>query len=124
MSRNVVCPLCGIDSVIEGRGRGDTFAKAAHGGMGTLDWADVETMIDEAIKQGISDPHKLAIAGQSQGGFLAAWACTQTDRFKAAVTSAGISDWGTLILQSDLPDMEVSPRFPRLTPFFSPYTLW
>jgi acetyl esterase/lipase len=85
--------------------------------MGTLDWEDVETMVDEAINQGIADPQKLAIAGHSQGGFLAAWACTQTNRFKAAVAAAGISDWGTLILQSDLPDLEVSPCFPGFTYF-------
>ena len=30
----------------------------------------------------------------SHGGFMAAWAIGQTDRFRAALMSAGISDWG------------------------------
>ena len=87
------------------------FAQASHDGMGTLDWADVETMVDEAVKQGIANPDKLAIAGHSQGGFLAAWACGRTHRFKAAVVSAGISDWGSLTLGNDMPDLEVSAFF-------------
>jgi dipeptidyl aminopeptidase/acylaminoacyl peptidase len=34
--------------------------------------------------------------GPSHGGFMAAWAIGQTDRFKAAAMFAGISDWGTI----------------------------
>ena len=110
---------CGGDDLdTVGLGRGDAFAQSSHGGMGTLDWADTEAMVDEAIKQGIADPNRLAIAGHSQGGYLAAWACTQTDRFKAAVASACVSDWGSLVLGSDLPDMEVNRSISYLFEIF------
>ena len=41
----------------------------------------------------VVDVARLAIAGWSYGGFAAAWAVAQTDRFKAAVMGAGISHW-------------------------------
>ncbi|KAL6306882.1 alpha/beta-hydrolase [Sparassis latifolia] len=88
-------------------GRGDNFAKAANGGMGTLEWTDIETMVEHCIGQGMVDPDKLAIAGYSQGGFLTAWGCTRPNNtFKAGVVGAGVSDWGLLAATSDMPDFE------------------
>jgi dipeptidyl aminopeptidase/acylaminoacyl peptidase len=81
--------------------------------MGTLDYADIESMLDEAIKRGYVDPEKVAIAGYSQGGFLSAWACTRPNSiWKAGVIGAAPTDWGSLILSSDLPDLEVSRAHP------------
>lgn len=66
-------------------------------------------MIDEAIARGIADPDRLGIAGVSQGGFLAAWGCTRPDsRFKAGVVSAGPTEWGSLCMSDDMPDLTVS----------------
>ena len=94
---------------LEGQGRGDKFASFAYGGMGTWDWADIETMIDEAVARRIADPERLAIAGGSLGGFLAAWGCTRPNsRFKAGVISKGPTDWGTLTITTDWPDSAVS----------------
>ncbi len=39
------------------------------------------------------DTARLGLTGGSYGGFMTMWAVTQTDRFKAAVAAAGISDW-------------------------------
>ncbi|KAI0946497.1 hypothetical protein AcW1_009944 [Taiwanofungus camphoratus] len=90
-------------------GRGDSFAAAANGGVGDLDWEDVRTMIDEAISRGLVDPRKLGIAGYSQRGFLTAWGCTRPNNlFKVGVVGAGVSDWGFLAVSSDMPDVEVS----------------
>jgi hypothetical protein len=65
-----------------GIGRGDAFAR--HIPLGTVDWTDLDSMIDAAVKSGIADPDRLAIAGHSQGGFLALWGVTVSKRFKAA----------------------------------------
>src|SRR5207244_680053 len=46
------------------------------------------------------------IGGWSQGGFMTAWAVTQTNRFKTGVIGAGVSDWGLMVATSDLPDFE------------------
>ena len=42
------------------------------------------------------DPHRLGLFGYSYGGYMALWAPTQTDRFRATVSGAGISDWISL----------------------------
>jgi len=74
--------------------------------MGTVDWADCESMVDEAIKLGVADSTRLGIGGWSQGGFLTAWGVTKTkNRFKAAVMEAGISDWGQMPAQCDVVDL-------------------
>ena len=39
------------------------------------------------------DPQRVGITGWSYGGFMTMFAVTQTNRFKAAVAGAGISNW-------------------------------
>jgi dipeptidyl aminopeptidase/acylaminoacyl peptidase len=89
-----------------GFGRGERFAAAARADVGGADNHDVMTMVDAAIERGIADPERLAIGGWSQGGFMTAWAVTQTGRFKAGIMGAGVSDWGMMVMTSDLPDFE------------------
>ena len=91
-----------------GVGHGDAFAAAARGDMGGREWQDVMTAVDAAVERGIADPDRLGIGGWSQGGFLTAWAVTQTDRFKAAVMGAGPTDWGAMAGLSDLPTFEAA----------------
>lgn len=79
-----------------GQGHGHDFAAAVTGAVGQAEWTDITTGIDLLIAEGIADPARLGIAGWSHGGFMAAWAVGQTDRFAAAVMGAGISDWGML----------------------------
>jgi dipeptidyl aminopeptidase/acylaminoacyl peptidase len=74
-------------------GRGVAFAESNIGDMGGKDLGDMLSGLDHLVSQGVADPERLGIAGWSYGGFTAMWAITQTDRFKAAVAGAGISDW-------------------------------
>ena len=48
--------------------------------------------VDYLVKQGIADPNRLGIGGWSYGGYMSEWAITQTNRFKAAVSGAGMVD--------------------------------
>jgi dipeptidyl aminopeptidase/acylaminoacyl peptidase len=75
------------------QGRGHAFAAAVAGAVGGAEWTDITDGIDMLVAQGVADPDRLGIGGGSHGGFMAAWAVGQTDRFKAAVMLAGISDW-------------------------------
>jgi dipeptidyl aminopeptidase/acylaminoacyl peptidase len=77
-----------------GQGHGHQFAASVAGRVGREEWTDILTGIDLLIAQGIADPDRLGIAGGSHGGFMAAWAVGQTERFRAALVSAGITDWG------------------------------
>ena len=56
------------------------------------DWKDVMAGVDYVIKEGIADPERLGIGGWSYGGYMAAWAVTQTDRFKVSVSGAPVID--------------------------------
>jgi dipeptidyl aminopeptidase/acylaminoacyl peptidase len=89
-----------------GYGHGEAFAAAARGDVGGADYRDIMAMVDAAVEHGIADPTRLGIGGWSQGGFMSAWAVTQTRRFKAAVMGAGVSDWRTMVMTSDLPGFE------------------
>lgn len=90
-----------------GFGHGEKFAAAVRGAVGLADYQDVMSAVDAAIERGIADPERLAIGGWSQGGFMTAWAVTQTQRFKAAIMGAGVSDWGMMAMTSDVPDFEL-----------------
>ena len=91
-----------------GYGHGNAFATAARADMGGAEWGDVLALVDATVEAGIADPDRLGIGGWSQGGFLTAWAVTATDRFKAAVMGAGVSDWGMLASTGDLPYFEAA----------------
>ncbi|WP_370935850.1 alpha/beta hydrolase family protein [Amycolatopsis sp. cg13] len=79
-----------------GQGRGHQFAASVAGRVGQEEWTDIVGGIDSLIAEGVADPDRLGIAGGSHGGFIAAWAIGQTDRFRAALVLAGVTDWGML----------------------------
>ena len=70
-------------------GYGEKFRKGNISDFGGGDYRDIMSGIDYLIGQGIADSDKLGIMGGSYGGYMAAWAITQTDRFKAASVYAG-----------------------------------
>ena len=74
-------------------GQGERFASANVRDFGHGDLRDILAGIDAVEKAAAIDPDRLAITGGSYGGFMTMWAVTQTQRFKAAVAAAGISDW-------------------------------
>jgi dipeptidyl aminopeptidase/acylaminoacyl peptidase len=89
-----------------GFGHGERFAAAARADVGGADYRDVIAAVDAAVARGIADPARLGVGGWSQGGFMSAWAVTQTRRFKAAIVGAGPTDWGMMAATSDLPGFE------------------
>ena len=80
-------------------GYGQKFIEMNRGDWGGGDYRDVMAGVDDLVAKGIADPDKLAIGGWSYGGYMSEWAITQTTRFKAAVSGAGlsnlISEYGT-----------------------------
>jgi dipeptidyl aminopeptidase/acylaminoacyl peptidase len=80
-----------------GVGHGRDFAAAVARSLGGREWSDIVSGIDLLISEGVADPDRLGIAGASHGGFMAAWGIGQTDRFKAAMMAAGVTDWGMLV---------------------------
>ena len=80
-------------------GYGHKFLESNRADWGGGDFQDVMAAVDDHDAKGIADPDRLGIGGWSYGGYMAEWAITQTTRFKAAVTGAGmsnlISEFGT-----------------------------
>jgi dipeptidyl aminopeptidase/acylaminoacyl peptidase len=74
-------------------GQGERFTMANIRDFGQGDLRDILAGIDAAAESAPIDLTRLGITGGSYGGFMTMWAVTQTDRFKAAVASAGVSDW-------------------------------
>jgi dipeptidyl aminopeptidase/acylaminoacyl peptidase len=74
-------------------GSGATFTEANVKDFGYGDLRDIIAGIDAAAKEAPIDPNRVGITGWSYGGYMAMWAVTQTDRFKAAVAGAGIANW-------------------------------
>jgi dipeptidyl aminopeptidase/acylaminoacyl peptidase len=48
--------------------------------------------VDQLIEAGVVDPKNMIIGGASQGGYITMWMITQTDRFKAAISMAGVAN--------------------------------
>jgi dipeptidyl aminopeptidase/acylaminoacyl peptidase len=74
-------------------GQGERFTQANVRDFGHGDLRDILAGIDAAAKVASIDTARLGLTGGSYGGFMSMWAVTQTNRFKAAVAAAGISDW-------------------------------
>jgi dipeptidyl aminopeptidase/acylaminoacyl peptidase len=74
-------------------GQGERFTQANVRDFGHGDLRDILAGIDAAAKVASIDIERLGLTGGSYGGFMTMWGITQTNRFKAAVAAAGISDW-------------------------------
>jgi dipeptidyl aminopeptidase/acylaminoacyl peptidase len=74
-------------------GQGAAFTRANVRDFGYGDLRDILSGVDAVLRSAPIDPERLGIAGWSYGGYMTMWALTQTDRFKAAVAGAGLSDW-------------------------------
>ena len=74
-------------------GQGEAFTAADIDDIGGGDFRDIMAGVDAAERAAPIDDARLGIFGGSYGGYMAMWAVTQTNRFKAAASHAGISDW-------------------------------
>lgn len=73
-------------------GWGNDFARSILGRWGDQPYDDIMAATDALIAKGWAHPKRLAAAGGSYGGYMVSWIATQTDRFKALVNHAGVSD--------------------------------
>jgi dipeptidyl aminopeptidase/acylaminoacyl peptidase len=79
---------------------GREFATRLNGRWGELDFPQWMSAVEQLRGQGLAD-ERIAIAGKSYGGYLAAWAIGQTAQFKAAVVSAPVLNLATHFGTSD-----------------------
>lgn len=82
-------------------GRGRSFLLAGLRRWGREMQDDLSDAADWAVAQGLADPHRIAIAGASYGGYAALMGAAQTpQRYRCAISFAGVSDLPGLILHA------------------------
>jgi dipeptidyl aminopeptidase/acylaminoacyl peptidase len=74
-------------------GEGEEFTKANRKDFGYGDLKDILAGVDAVLAKYPVDANRIGVTGWSYGGFMSMFAVTQTQRFKAAVAGAGLSDW-------------------------------
>jgi dipeptidyl aminopeptidase/acylaminoacyl peptidase len=77
-------------------GYGEPYCKTIWADWGDKDFQDDMAMVDYAVAQGIADPDKLGVGGWSYGGISTDFIIGQTQRFKAAISGAGASEFISL----------------------------
>jgi dipeptidyl aminopeptidase/acylaminoacyl peptidase len=97
-------------------GYGTAFLQAIYQHFGDRAYRDVDSATDFAIAQGWADADRLAIFGWSAGGFMTSWTVTQTNRYKAAIEGAGITDWSSFVWTSDVSQWDYDARWPERDP--------
>lgn len=78
------------------------FTEANYRDWGNGDFSDVMAGVDWLIGQGMADANQMVIAGWSYGGFMTSWAVTHTDRFKAGMAGAAVTDIYSMAVTSDI----------------------
>ncbi len=85
-------------------GYGADFRLANHADWGFSDYEDIMAGVDHLIAENIVDPDSMCVTGLSYGGFMTSWIITHTNRFKAAMVDAGVTDLVSFTSTTDIPD--------------------
>lgn len=91
-------------------GQGDAFSDL-RGRYATVDYDDVMQFTDAVCAANSwIDKERLGVCGGSYGGFLTNWIVAKSDRFAAAVSQRGISNWQTMLTMSDIGPLFVTDQ--------------
>jgi dipeptidyl aminopeptidase/acylaminoacyl peptidase len=100
-------------------GYGEAFRSLNVRNLGVGDAWDVLSGIDYLIKEGLADPDRVGAMGWSQGGYISAYLTTHDSaRFKAVSVGAGISDWMTYYVNTDI--TQFTRHYLKATPWDDP----
>ena len=100
-------------------GYGEKFRALNVRNLGVGDAWDVLSGIDSLIAKGMVDPAKVGTMGWSQGGYISAFLATHdAARFKAISVGAGISDWMTYYVNTDITPF--TRQYLKATPWDDP----
>ncbi len=83
-------------------GYGERFRALNVRNLGVGDMWDVLSGIDYLQRQGMVDTSRMGCMGWSQGGYISAFLTTNTRIFKAISVGAGISNWITYYVNTDI----------------------
>ncbi|HLZ16026.1 MAG TPA: S9 family peptidase, partial [Cyclobacteriaceae bacterium] len=83
-------------------GYGEAFRSLNVKNLGVGDMWDVMSGVDYLDQKGLVDKAKMGCMGWSQGGYISAFLTTNTNVFKAISVGAGISNWTTYYVSTDI----------------------
>lgn len=84
-------------------GYGEKFRSLNVRNLGVGDAWDVLSGVDHLVAQGVADPARMGVMGWSQGGYISAFLATHEHQpFKAISVGAGISNWMTYYVNTDI----------------------
>ncbi|MDO8615819.1 MAG: S9 family peptidase [Dehalococcoidia bacterium] len=82
---------------------GEEFSEGVVKDWGGKDFEDIMAGVNALVQRGVADPARLYIGGYSYGGFMSSWAVGRTDRFRAAVVGAPVSNQVSMFGTGDIP---------------------
>jgi dipeptidyl aminopeptidase/acylaminoacyl peptidase len=91
-------------------GQGEAFTAANRKDFGYGDFRDILAGVDAVVAKYPVDSGRVGLTGWSYGGFMTMFGVTQTNRFKAAVAGAGISNWQSYYGENSI-DQWMTPYF-------------
>ena len=94
---------------------GEKFRALNVRNLGVGDMWDVLSGVDYLAKKGVIDTARMGCMGWSQGGYISAFLTTHTNIFKAISVGAGISDWATYYVMTDITPF--TPQYLKATPW-------
>lgn len=83
-------------------GYGEQFRSLNVGNLGVGDMWDVVSGVAYLQQKGMIDTSRMGCMGWSQGGYISAFLTTNTHLFKAISVGAGISNWVTYYVNTDI----------------------
>ena len=83
-------------------GYGEAFRALNVKNLGVGDMWDVMSGVESLVARGIVDTTRMGAMGWSQGGYISAFLTTNTSKFKAISVGAGISNWVTYYVATDI----------------------
>jgi dipeptidyl aminopeptidase/acylaminoacyl peptidase len=99
-------------------GYGEKFRSLNVRNLGVGDMWDVMSGIDFLSNKGMIDTARMGCMGWSQGGYISAFLTTNTNRFKAISVGAGISNWMTYYVNTDITPFTL--QYLQSTPWSDP----
>jgi len=99
-------------------GYGEKFRSLNVRNLGVGDAWDVISGVEYLDGKGLVDKNKMGCMGWSQGGYISAFLTTTSQIFKAISVGAGISDWSTYYVNTDIHPF--TRQYLKATPWSDP----
>ena len=89
-------------------GYGEKFSQAIDRAYPSVDYLDLMGAVDAVLDKGVVDDTRMYVGGCSGGGVLTSWVIGHTQRFAAASVRCPVTNWISMLGQTDIPNFAQS----------------